>query len=146
MRARNGSVSLESNDRRVEAGGGDDDVAVTSAHMLCRRRCRQELGPGSAKYLIGQGRKEVNYGQHRGIVNNWVDAWYFRTAGTVRSGAPFRGCRAVLGALGDLGLGGVSGVGKMLQSSSRDRDIRRSVCLSVRYVCGERGGPSPNIR
>lgn len=72
MRARSGSASLDSSDRRVEVGGGDDDVGGTSALMLCRWGRRQELGPGSAKYLIWQGRKEVNCGQHRETVNNWV--------------------------------------------------------------------------
>lgn len=74
MRDRNGSASLESSERRVEArGGGDDEAGVTSAHMLFQWGRRQELGPENAKYLIWQGRKEENYSKHRDTDNNWVD-------------------------------------------------------------------------
>jgi hypothetical protein len=83
VRDRNGSASLESSERRVEArGGGDDEAGVTSAHMLFQWGRRQELGPENAKYLIWQGRKEENYSKHRDTDNNWVDG--LRT--------PFQGC------------------------------------------------------
>src|ERR1700722_12594100 len=44
VRDLSGSVSLDNSKRRVEANDGDDDdVGVTSAHMLCRCGCCQEI-------------------------------------------------------------------------------------------------------